>query len=85
MKASGVKRKSTLPGLVGAIETILLYVGTVRGEVTAATLVHFDGTNGYLPGSSLVRDGNFYGALALSLYPFSTLPAILGCIFKGKL
>jgi len=52
--------------LVAGIAAVLLCVGTAGAEVALTTLVHFDGTNGYIPGSSLVqgRDGNIYGALS---------------------
>jgi uncharacterized repeat protein (TIGR03803 family) len=51
--------------LAVGIAAALLYIATAGAEVTLTTLVHFDGTNGYMPGSSLVqgRDGNFYGML----------------------
>ena len=66
MKVECIQPKSGLPALAAGIAAVLLCALTAGAEVTLTTLVNFDGTNGYIPGSSLVqgRDGNFYGALS---------------------
>jgi uncharacterized repeat protein (TIGR03803 family) len=66
MKAACIKRKSASLTLFAAILAALVYVATARAQVTLTTLVHFDGTNGYLPQCGLVegRDGNIYGTLS---------------------
>jgi len=57
---------SGLPALSAGIAVLVLYAATASAEVTLTTLVHFDGTNGYLPEAGLVegRDGNIYGTLS---------------------
>jgi hypothetical protein len=65
MKAARTKPKPSPSRLTAGIFAALLHVVTASAEVSLTTLVHFDGTNGYMPGSSLVqdRDGSFYGIL----------------------
>src|SRR5437899_11204179 len=60
MKAACIRGKSGLATLAAGIVAGLLHAGSVSAEVTLRTLVHFDWTNGYLPGNGLMegRDGN---------------------------
>lgn len=51
--------------LAQGILAVLLCSSAAAAEPTLTTMVHFDGTNGYLPCCGLIegRDGNLYGTL----------------------